>query len=255
MGIRYFSFYSSYLRKEMRTSVYIPQNANVKELPVLYFLHGQTGDERLLEQLGVEHTMERLQGEQKVKPMIIVCPNLNNSRGIDSCKTYQRIQGKHGMIYKGLYEKYLILELIPYVEKWVGTRTNREHRFIGGISAGGYAALHNGFRHPELFSKIGGHMPAVDLSYEQEDEEYFKDLAMWEKYDPILLAEKNDLTGCKVYLDDGKEDEGKFYVACKKLYEILKKKHVQVENHLFQGCHNGEYVVANMERYLEFYSK
>ena len=130
-------------------------------------------------------------------------------------------------------------------------RTNR--RYIGGISSGGYAALHIGLRYQELFSKVGGHMPAIDLSYADEDEPYFADEAMWLKYDPVTIAENGIFEDTKVFLDDGKNDEGQFFRTCDKLYSILKAKGVDVQNHLFTGSHNGEYVLRNMKTYLCFY--
>lgn len=86
--------------------------------------------------------------------MIIVCPNLDNSRGINASNEYKEVQGKYGTVHLGLYEDYLIKEIIPYIDKNYKTICNRENRYIGGISSGGYIALHNGLRHQDLFSKI-----------------------------------------------------------------------------------------------------
>ena len=57
----------------------------------------------------------------------------------------------------------------------------------------------------------------------------------------------------KVFLDDGKDDEGQFYRACEKLDLILKQKGVDVQNHLFEGHHNKEYITAHLKTYLRFY--
>ena len=80
-------------------------------------------------------------------------------------------------------------------------------KYIGGISAGGYATLHNSFQHQELFSKDGSHIPAIELTLEPEDTPYFQDRAMWEKYDPITIDKNNMiLKDLKVYLDAGNLD-------------------------------------------------
>jgi S-formylglutathione hydrolase FrmB len=71
----------------------------------------------------------------EMQPLIVVCPNLDNN-------TFHTIR-------------------------------DRSARYIGGISSGGYTALSIGLRHQELFSKIGGHMLAIDLSYADEDEGQF----------------------------------------------------------------------------------
>lgn len=98
-------------------------------------------------------------------------------------------------------------------------------------------------------------MPAIDLCYADEDECYFLDEAMWIKYDPISIACNSNITELQIYLDDGCEDEGHFYIACKHLYDVLKQKGFCVENHVFDGHHNSEYVMSNLNKYLEFYCK
>ena len=52
---------------------------------------------------------------------------------------------------------------------------------------------------------------------------------------------------------DGKDDEGQFYRACESLYQILKQKGAQVQNHLFDGAHDAAYILSNMKTYLRFY--
>jgi len=245
--------YSKNLNKEMNLSVYVPDEYKFERLPVLYFLHGRSGNEKILEQLSLDKNMDKLINDKKIKPFIIVCPNIDNSRGINSSLKYREEKGKYGLVFKGLYEDYFIDEVIPYIDEKFNTLSLRENRFIGGISSGGYAAIHNGLRHNELFLKVGGHMPAIDLSFEDEDECYFENEEMWLKYDPITIAENRDFNNTEVYLDDGNQDVGRFYLACDKLYKILKEKNISVQNHVFEGNHDGEYVLRNIEKYLLFY--
>lgn len=253
MSLTVRTIHSWILGKDMNLAVYCPDGYENTNLPVLYFLHGRSGNEALLQWLEVDKTMGELLAVGKIDPFIIVCPNMDNSRGINSSDIYKEIHGKHGMVHQGRYEDYLIREVIPYIDNDFQTDNSREGRYIGGISSGGYTALHIGLRYQELFSKIGGHMPAVDLSYEDEDEPYFADEAMWMKYDPVTIAENGIFEGAKVFLDDGKDDEGQFFRACDKLYSILKAKGADVQNHLFTGSHNGEYVLRYLKTYLCFY--
>ena len=74
--------------------------------------------------------------------------------------------------------------------------------------------MHIGLNHQDIFLKTGTHIPAIDLNF---------------------------------------EDEGRFYIACEKLYEVLKSKSIHVENHVFQGHHNSEYIMSNFEKYYKFY--
>ena len=254
MEIHKIKMYSNALKKEMNIAIYVPENYKDSNLPALYFLHGRSGNEEILEQLKINEIASKLIKVKKIKPMMIVCPNIDNSRGINSSNEYKEIQGKYGIVNLGLYEDYLINEVIPYIDKNYKTISNREKRYIGGISSGGYIALHNGLRHQDLFSKIGGHMPAIDLSYLDEDECYFENEEMWNKYDPITIAKNDEVKDIKIYLDDGNEDEGKFYLSCEKLYKILKLKNVDIEYNLFEGHHNVKYVLSNLDKYLKFYN-
>lgn len=253
MSLTVRTIHSGILGKDMNLAVYCPDGYENTNLPVLYFLHGRSGNKTLLQWLGIDKTADELISTGEIKPFIIVCPNLDNSRGINSSDTYREIRGRYGMVHQGRYEDYLIREVIPYIDNTFHTVINREGRYIGGISSGGYTALYIGLRYQELFSKVGGHMPAIDLSYADEDEPYFADEAMWLKYDPVTIAENGIFEDTKVFLDDGKDDEGQFFRTCDKLYSILKAKGVDVQNHLFTGSHNGEYVLRNKKTYLCFY--
>ena len=242
------------LGKSMNLSVYCPDGYEKATLSVLYFLHGRTGNEQLLSQLGMDAAADALIKAGEINPLRIVCPNLDNSRGINSAEQYREVRGKYGIVHKGRYEDYLLDELIPFVESTFPAIMDRSARYIGGISSGGYTALSIGLRHPERFSKVGGHMPAVDLSYAEEDECYFENEAMWLQYDPIPIAAHSAFKNLHVFLDDGKDDEGQFYRACEKLFWILQRNGADVQYHLFEGHHNEEYVLSNLDSYLRFYN-
>lgn len=219
-----------------------------KNFPTLYFLHGRSGDENILTDTDLNSVADRLIGNKEINPMIIICPNLDNSRGLNSsteCKEVKDLMGR--TINIGMYEDYFINEVISEIDRRFKTRKNRDSRFIGGASAGGYAALHNAFRHSDLFSKVGGHMPAIEPQLEKEDKAYFQSFDNWEEYDPIKIARRMKHTGFKVYLDAGDKDEGKFYDGCSTLNKILTDKGIKSENHIFKGHHNIEYIRSNIE--------
>lgn len=242
------------LDKKMNLAIYCPDGYEQTALPTLYFLHGRSGDESLLQWLGIDQAADEMMAAGEIEPLIIVCPCLDNSRGINSSEEYQEVEGKYGIVHKGRYEDYLLEEVMPFIDSTFHTVNDRSARYIGGISSGGYTALSIGLRHQDLFSKIGGHMPAIDQSYEDEDESYFENEAMWLKNDPVHIAEQSTFEALQVYLDDGKHDEGQFYRSCDKLFHILQKKGANVQNHLFEGNHSGEYVVSNLKKYLHFYN-
>ena len=154
----------------------------------------------------------------------------------------------------GMYEDYFIKEIIPLTDKTFNTIKDRKGRYIGGASAGGYVALHNIFRHQDIFSKVGGHMPALELELEEDAKLYYKNMGAWEKYDPIYIARNNNIySDIDVYLDAGDKDEGKFYEGCSILHKILKEKGIKSQNNVFTGHHSVEYIKSNIEKYLKFY--
>jgi len=171
------------------------------------------------------------------------------------CKEVTDSGDNNRIINLGMYEDYFIKEIVPLIDKTFNTIKDRKGRYIGGISAGGYVALHNTFRHQQMFSKVGGHMPALELELEEEDKPYFKNMDVWEKYDPIYIARNNNISSdIDIYLDAGDKDEGGFYEGCSILYKILQEKNITSQNHVFPGHHSAEYIKSNIEKYLKFYA-
>ncbi|WP_195984900.1 alpha/beta hydrolase-fold protein [Clostridium sp. D33t1_170424_F3] len=252
------SFYSQRLKKDMRAMVYLPRDYDeLPPLPVLYFLHGRSGDETILSVLEMDTLADRMIQNGEIKPLVIVCPRIENSRGMNSAPVFENVVGSDGenRIQIGRYEDYLIEEVIPLIDRTYHVIPDKSGRYIGGVSGGGYAALHNAFRHPELFTRVGGHMPAVELQLEEEDKPFFKNMDIWKAYDPISIAKSPLMPdGLTVYLDAGDQDEGGFYEGCAILQDILRAKGITVQNHIFSGHHNVAYIKANLEKYLKFYS-
>ena len=247
---------SNILDKEMGLTVYTPASyGNGQRLPVLYFLHGRSGDENIMYELDIRNIADRMISESLIKPLIIVCPRMENSRGLNSAEECHDVVSTDGRIINlGRYEDYFIKEIMAFVDGHYNTWSHRNGRFIGGVSAGGYAALNLGMRYPDLFSRIGGHMPAVELQLDEEDMPYFKNLDMWRANNPLLTAAKCSLgSDCKIYIDAGDEDEGGFYNGYLRLYKTLNTRGIDVQNHIFKGHHNMEYIKSNIEKYIAFY--
>ena len=256
MNPLFVDFHSKILGKKMPMYVYLPENhEKFKSLPVLYFLHGRNGNENIMFDAGINAKADELINRGIIKPMMIVCPRIENSRGLNSAIECREVLNSESRIYNvGRYEDYLIKELIPFVDNTYNTINDRKGRFAGGASAGGYAALHNALRHQDMFSRVGGHMPAIELKLEEEDRPHFPDKETWDKYDPINIAKNEGLSlDIQVYLDAGDKDEGGFYEGCSILQNILEEKGINSQNHIFPGHHNTEYIQSNIEKYLIFY--
>ena len=241
------TFRSKSLGKSMRFNIYLPKSyKNGKKYPVLYFLHGYTDNEDAwMPDLKLKETADRLIENDKIKPLIIVMPQIDNSFGINTDELINMSLD----FSAGKYEDYLYKDLIHYIDSNYNTIKNRNSRYIGGLSMGGFAALHLAFRHINLFSKVGGHSPAfIEALWLYPNEE------LRNERDPIKIALKENLKSIQVYLDCGDNDSFKFYNGCNQLYTILQLKGVHSEYHLNSGEHNAEYWIANSEKYLLFYA-
>jgi len=257
--VKELEFNSDILGKQMAVQVYLPaEYDSLVELPVLYFLHGRSGDENILHHLGMQDHADKMISEGEIKPMIIVCPRMENSRGVNSsiiAKDLPCPMGSDRTINLGRYEDYFINEIVSLVDRSFKTIKNKEGRFVGGASAGGYAALLYALKYQNMFSRVGGHMPAVEIELEEDAKVYFKDIQVWQENDPIFLSKKNNISSdLSFYLDAGDRDEGEFYKSCAILHDILKEKGIVSQNYVFSGNHSAEYILSNIDKYLKFYA-
>jgi enterochelin esterase-like enzyme len=249
------SFDSTYLKKKMNMNVYLPKDYDPgKKYALLYMIHGYGGHENDWERdMELPTAAGSVFESGKVKPYIIVTPDIANSYAINSSDTVS----SSGDADFGPYEDYIIHDVIGYIDAHYSTAASREGRYIGGLSMGGHAALHLGFAYTDLFSKVGGHSPAVwlegDAAHSDMQEWLYPTKEARQQRDPLLLAESSDLSHTKIWLDCGTEDSYKFYEGTEKLYETLKAKGVQAEYHSYPGGHDAQYWSSHLEEYLIFY--
>ncbi len=253
--IRYVKFHSNALKKLMAFSIYLPDIGNCsEELPVLYFFHGRNGDEHFIEQLDVKGIADKLIIEGTINPMIIVFTRMDNTRGLNTSDCSAKIFNHEMAIDVDRYEDYFIYEVIPYVEDHFPVLSDRLARFVGGVSAGGYTSVHYGLKYPELFSRIGGHMPAIEKQLELADLPYYGTEEDFILNDPLRFKSFTNLHKEQLwYLDAGDCDEGGFNESVRILSKLLKSRGICCESHIFKGHHNVEYIDSNLEKYLIFY--
>nr|WP_252250798.1 alpha/beta hydrolase-fold protein [Clostridium sp. ZBS13] len=113
------NFYSDALGKESSMLVYLPEGySSVTPLPVLYFLHGRSGNENVIFELDIKTKADRMIKDGEIKPIIIVCPRIENSRGMNSSLIYEEISdygNNNRIINLGMYEDYFIKEIVPLI--------------------------------------------------------------------------------------------------------------------------------------------
>lgn len=255
------TFFSESLEKNMNVNVYLPPGYDKStQYPVLYALHAYPFDEdHWFEALKLTEKADQLISSGKIEPIIIVSPKFDNSWGINTAKEAGIWNGKPEdpkAWHEGLYESYLTQDLIHYVDTHFSTIPSRKGRYIGGASMGGFAALHIAFRNPQLFSKVGGHAPALFLDnkmWKPLQDEIFPTDEVRKERDPIYLAENQSLAKLEIYIDVGDQDD--FQTPAKKLNEVLsQKKTKSYEFHLIEGGHHDDaYWSSQAEQYLLFY--
>jgi enterochelin esterase-like enzyme len=257
-AIEYVVVPSTALQRSMSAAVYLPPGYKPENrYPVLYLFYGYGGnrDSYFGGGLEINRTADRLIAAQSIAPLIIVVPEYANSFGVNSTVA-QAADSAGGTI--GMYEDYLIKELVPLIDGRFGTDARRERRYVGGISMGGFAALHLGLRHTAMFSKVGGHSAAL-WDYTQNDQ--FLGQRNWlyatpelrAQRDPLLLAAAADLAGLRFYLDAGTGD--RLSPEIKAMYQVLQSRGAAAQLHSAGGGHDGGYWSAQLENYLLFYSR
>ncbi len=247
---------SQALGKMKHAAVYVPPGYDPKrEYPVLYALYGYGGTrDSVFSLMGLNRVADRLIAEGKIKPLLIVSPDYGQSFGVNTTPG----QGvKPPGVDEGRYEDYLIKELIPQIDRTYSTHSQRSGRMLAGFSMGGFASLYLGFRHADLFSRVGGHSAAI-WDYGAEDD--YIDQRDWlypseplrNERDPFRLAVSRDLSGIAVYLDAGAEDG--LAGVDEKLYRLLRQTGVAAEWHTWPGGHAVSYWTGHFADYLQFYA-
>lgn len=254
--IRYVSIQSKALNTLIGFAVYLPADYDSGQTyPVLYIMYGYGGNQYSLFNnfMSINHTADKMIAAGTMKSMILVIPDYKNSFAVNSTREQNPNTGG-GTI--GLYEDYLIKELIPYIDQHFATDNTRAGRFIEGYSMGGFAALYLGFNYPELFSKIGAHSSAL---WDYSNSDLFISQREWlyttpelrRQRDPFLLAQYKDLRETDIYLDVGVNDA--LLGVNERFYKHLLQQGVRVEWRSNNGGHDKNYWEANTETYFSFY--
>jgi enterochelin esterase-like enzyme len=135
--------------------IYTPPGfSKEKKYPVLYLLHGIGGDEKEWLNGGQPQViLDNLRAEEKIEPMIVVMPNgraMKDDRAVGNPFDSIKVQAF------STFERDLLNDLIPFIERTYPVHKDREHRAIAGLSMGGGQSLNFGLGHLDGFAWIGG---------------------------------------------------------------------------------------------------
>lgn len=133
-----------------RLHVYTPPGYGTsrQKYPVLYLLHGSGDDDSgWSSYFGRANViLDKLIAQKQAVPMIVVMP-----------MGHVRIPGRElsRLEQYEVFEKDLIGDVLPLVEKSYRTQNHRTRRALAGLSMGGGQTVVIGLKHPELFSAYG----------------------------------------------------------------------------------------------------
>ncbi|HMK16707.1 MAG TPA: alpha/beta hydrolase-fold protein [Chitinophagaceae bacterium] len=150
-----------------RAIIYTPPGFSKKnKYPVLYLLHGIGGDEKEWLNGGKPQViLDNLYAENKIEPIIVVMPNgraMKDDRAVGNIFDSAKVQAF------ATFEKDLLHDLIPYIEKNFPVLTDREHRAIAGLSMGGGQSLNFGLGNLDKFAWVGGFSSAPNTKRPEE---------------------------------------------------------------------------------------
>jgi len=136
-----------------KARVYTPPGYTKEtKYPVLYLLHGIGGDENEWPRGGAPDViLDNLYADKKAVPMVVVMPN---GRAAKNDRPGGDFKGQ-GPAFAA-FEKDLLTDLIPFVEKTYSAEADRESRALAGLSMGGGQSLNFGLNNLDTFAWVGG---------------------------------------------------------------------------------------------------
>ncbi len=142
--------------------VYLPEgygSETGRRYPVVYYLHGGTGNQR--EAAWLIERVDRAVREGRLEPLIVVSPQAL------PIGWYVNANRSDEKVISGPIEDVIIRDLIPYIDANYQTVADRSGRGVEGFSMGGRGALALAFAHPDLFGAVSSVAGAV-VDWEEE---------------------------------------------------------------------------------------
>jgi hypothetical protein len=151
---------------ERPVAVYTPPQYDPQgsaRYPVLYCLHGYTGDTAALLgarpwETNVVQWMDRLVASGRMPPALLAIVDgftrLGGSQYVDS-------------VHNGNYATYTVRDVVGHLDRTYRTVAREEGRAVLGKSSGGFGALHLVMEHPGVFAAFASHSGDSYFEYAQ----------------------------------------------------------------------------------------
>ena len=236
------SMYSPLLYRDMIYWIYLPPGYGDtdRRYPVVYALHGGGGLQDEWAAYGLFDMADRAFAAGALMPFIIVLPHGERSYFTNWASN------------DPAWGEYLAYEIVGEVDQNFGTLRSPAARAVGGLSIGGWGALHQGFTYPNVFGVVAASSPSL---YEGTEELNFLGTgAEFASKDPVVLAKTAPVAASlKIWLDTGEQDP--WVGTLTEIHNSLTDRKIPNEWHLYPGFHGPVYWTQHVPDYLRFYSQ
>lgn len=246
------AFQSAALGRSMKYRVLVPQDydASDRRYPVLYLLHGLTGDYKDWT------TLTNLAEYTRTMALIVVMPDGENQWYTNAAEGNAR------------FEDYIVTDLPADVVQKYRTVNSRYGRAIAGLSMGGYGALKLGLKRPAQFAVTGSFSGAFGITREGELEKMIGGVEaerMGKIYGPAgsdtrkqndvfaLASAMKPAAAPYVYIDCGTSD--RLIASNREVVAALQKAGVAYEYHEIAGGHSWDYWDRRVREFLPILMK
>jgi S-formylglutathione hydrolase FrmB len=237
--------YSAAMKRSFKTVIIKPdQYASLKEMPVVYLLHGYGGNHA--------DWIKKAEGFQKAADlhnMLIVCPD----GGFGSWYWDSPVDAQ------SQYETYVAKELVALVDSKYKTIKSAKGRGITGLSMGGHGALYLAFRHQDTFGAAGSMSGGVDIRPFPNNWDMAKKLGKysehpdrWEQNTVVNLLHLLTPNALAIMIDCGTDDF--FFKVNEQLHQQLMYRNIPHDYVTRPGAHNWPYWTNAVQYQMLFMS-
>ncbi|MDN3546934.1 alpha/beta hydrolase [Mucilaginibacter aquaedulcis] len=237
--------HSAAMHKDIKAVVIKPADySQAKKFPVLYLLHGFSGNysDWILKVPSITKLADQYQ-------VIIVCADGNFAGWYYDSPFNKESQ----------YETYVGAELVNYIDKHYATIADRSGRAITGLSMGGHGAMFIAFKHQDIFGAVGSMSGVVDIrpfsdsfGIEKVLGKYSEHPEIWEKnsvINMIYLLKPNSLA---ITFDCGYDDF--LYKVNTAFHDELLMRKIPHDFTIRPGAHTWEYWGNSITFQMVFFS-
>jgi S-formylglutathione hydrolase len=263
-GTLYFcSHFSDLCHCPMNFSVYVPQQATIGPLPVLYYLSGLTcTEENFMAKAGAQRYAAEL-------GLVLVAPDTSpRNTGIpDEAAAWDFGTGasfyvdateapwnQHYQMYR-----YVVEELPRLIATQFPADITRQG--ICGHSMGGHGALVCGLRNGDHYRSISAFAPIAAVSQSEWGQKALTgylgpDPAHWQLYDAAAIASTPGMTACPILIDQGLADPYLAQLLPERFVEACRETQLPLTYRAHPDYDHSYYFIATfIEDHIRFHAR